>query len=423
MTEEEEMKLFEKELEESLSKQTNTTPPPQQGTKVTKDLVIGYISDSAGCGHIRTQFPMSYFNSVFARSGTSFLVSPTFIWQQDILMRSRSLFFQRQMSPGHLNIIQTYKQHQPQFQYKMIWDMDDFIWERNELQGGTSDTGVPSYNFGHIGITEEVVHASKEIMKLMDVCTFSTPYLADYAKNELGIKNTLVIPNSIPKFFWGNRKKRQITSKIVKPRVLYTGSPTHYRNMIPAFAPGQNPQFPNGFGGLDAKLGDFENSWKEWCIKNVKEDKIEFIIMGGTPWFFEEIKNRSNVTIINWVPSFNYHNEVINSRADFGIMPLVPNKFNYSKSDIKAIEYYAAGIVAIGNTFDNGNPSPYDKCPVKLDWNASVEQIDEVFWNLTNPESYNIILSEQYNIMNNEGRYTESKKYVDHFVDVLTRPI
>ena len=130
-----------------------------------------------------------------------------------------------------------------------------------------------------------------------------------YIENELKITVPItVVPNAVPMYFWGNKKKSPKKNPIKKPRIVYTGSPTHYSNQ-------------------EKLLGDFENSWKDFVIKNVLEDKIQFICMGDLPWFFEGIKDK--IGIIPWVNSYQYHLAVKDVNADFAIGPLVKNNFNY----------------------------------------------------------------------------------------------
>ena len=408
---------FKKQMMESVQ---NTQKPrnEQNVIQVQKNLLLGYVSDAAGCGHIRTIFPMTYVNSIYAKTGQLMtIVSPVFIWQHDILLRTRAIFFQRQMSPGHLETIKKYKEIQPNYKFKMVWDMDDFIWGRNEEQGGTVEDGVPSYNFGSQGITEEIVKSSIEIIKLMDAVTVSTQFLADYIRNKFGIKNIFVVPNAVPAFFWGNRRRAPIRQYLEKPRVIYTGSPTHYLNPIAPRNP--SPEEPTGFpGNPKCKLGDFDNAWREWIIKSVNSGRIEFICLGGLPWFFNSIKDK--ITVVNWVDSFNYHNTVINMRPDFGIMPLVKNNFNKGKSNIKEQELCAVGALAIGSYFDDENAQvnqgPYCNCEAKISYKATVEDIDKMFDKLCEPDTYNSIISKQYDNMLKNGWYLESKEYIDKFI-------
>jgi len=378
----------------------NMPPGSPQKVRIQKNMILSFISDYSGCGHIRNVFPMNFLNGVFGKNNQLInLVSPIWLWQQDLLLRARTLYFQRQMTPQHFELLSKYKEMQDKFKYKMVWDIDDFIWGHNEKQGGTKDDGVPSYNFGWPNITDEVKESSVKIMNLMDTCLFSTQFLADYAKNELGVKaDCKVLPNAIPMYFWGNVMKNDITERIEKPRVLYTGSPTHYSNQ-------------------HKMLGDWDNAWKEWVIKNVKEDKIEFIVMGGLPWFFEEIKDK--IKVVDWVDSFRYHIAVKEQKAHFGIMPLVPNNFNHGKSDIKYIEHSADGVVALGSIFTNGKPSPYDNCEVTVPDNVSVQDIDDIFWPLTEPENFNKVKNAQYNKLNNEARFIEHPEYVKYLTSLI----
>ncbi|MCL5444412.1 hypothetical protein M3M44_09175, partial [Lactobacillus johnsonii] len=83
--------------------------------------------------------------------------------------------------------------------------------------------------------------------------------------------------------------------------------------------------------------------------------------MGGEafPWFFECIKDKG--TVVNWVQLYGYPNKIMDLRPDFGIAPLCENYFNFSKSNIKALEQYAIGSAFIGGVFEH-NVSPYDDC-------------------------------------------------------------
>jgi hypothetical protein len=395
------------EFQKQLQAATIATPPttaseelPPGVVKVKKNLVLSFLSDSSGCGHIRNIFWMTYLNSVFGKSGRmSMLLAPSFVYQNDILSRTRSIFFQRQMTPDHLTVIKQYKENQPKFKYKMIWEMDDHIHGFNENQGGTTDEGVPSYNFGSKGITKEIKTASVEIMKLMDLVTVSTPFLKNYYEKELGIKTKIqVIPNCVPQYFWGHERKSDITEVIKKPKVIYTGSPTHYHNG-------------------EKRLGDWDNAWKDWVIKSVNNDEIDFTVFGGLPWFMDEIKDK--IKVHGWVNSYQYPNLVKSEKADFGIMPLVRNQFNSAKSDLKFLEHSADGVLAIGSTFTDGSSSPYDHNFLTMPEDCTVEDIDSMIKKYSEPKNFNRIRRLQYEKMENEGRYLESRQYIERLVNIF----
>jgi len=358
-----------------------------------KNILLSCVSDATGCGHIRNVFPMTYLNALFGKDQVvTPIITPLFLWQEDILVRTKAILFQRSMAPEHLRLITRYKDLQKKFGYKMVYDIDDFIWGHNELQGGDKEDGVPSYNFGWRGITEEVKKVSVEIMKLMDLITVSSNYLKYYISEVLGVKVPIeVVPNAIPQYFWGTSKKLR-KDPIKKPRVIYTGSPTHYNNQ-------------------EKMLGDFDNAFKDFVIKNVMEDKIDFICMGDCPWFFESI--RSKITVIGWLNSYKYHLGVKAAKADIGIGPLVPNNFNYSKSYIKYQEMCTDGVPFIGTTFTNGKPSPYDVCQLKVTDKCTVQDIEKIVFGIcSDVNEYNKVVKNQYAWMEKTGGYLESKEFV-----------
>lgn len=237
---------------------------------------------------------------------------------------------------------------------------------------------------------------------MMDAICVTTPFLKDYIakRGSIDPERIHIVHNTLPDFLWKfNNKKPHITEKIKKPRVLWSSSPTHW--------------------GDHTKLcGDMDNAWKDWVIKNVKEDKIDYIQMGGLPWFFEEIKDK--ITVYNWVNSLKYPDVIREVNADFGIAPLVPNYFNYSKSSIKYQEYCVAGIVGVGSVFTNGEPSPYDIALTTAPDDVTVEMLDDLFFNkLSEPDTYNKLLDEQYQQVEDNSWITESPGYINLMTSIL----
>jgi hypothetical protein len=377
-------------------KNTNQEIPVQ---KIQKNLVLSFMSDNSGCGHIRNIFPMTYLNAIFGKTGRfNMILSPVMIYQHDIMARSRSLFFQRTMDPRQIPIVKQYKELQKRYKYKMIYEIDDFVWK-----GDREGEEIPQYNFGRTNITDDVQKASIEIMNMMDTVCVTTEFLKDYIIKK-GVVNPeiKILPNAVAQYFWGTQRKPKIKEAIKKPKVLWTGSPTHYHNQLKL-------------------LGDMETVWKDWIIKNVIDNKIEYYQMGGLPWFFEEIKDK--IKIIPWVNSYTYHLPIKEIQPDISIGTLVPNFFNYSKSDLKAIESYAYEAIFIGSNWKGTKyqeyPSPYDNCIVQLPYDASYKELDDLIWSSMEPEKYNNIIEQQYKILTKDNRWLESPNYVKLWTDIL----
>jgi hypothetical protein len=135
--------------------------------------------------------------------------------------------------------------------YNLVYDIDDYVWDYNELQGGSKDLGVPSYNPAYKNVTKEHKDNSIEIMKNVDTITVSTQGLKDYIENTLKISTKVkLLKNAIPFYLWGTSKKNPIKEDLKKPKVIYTGSPTHYKNPTK-----QDPS---------KSFGDFDSAWKDW---------------------------------------------------------------------------------------------------------------------------------------------------------------
>lgn len=384
---------------EEFKKDIDDLANPNKVVQIKKNILLSFPCDAAGCGHIRNIFPVTYLNAQFGKTGEVVpVISPMFLYQEDLLIRTKTILFQRQFAPEHLPGVRRYKELQARFGYKMVFDIDDYIWGHNELQNGSKEDGVPSYNFGWRGITEEIKSASVEIMNMMDKIVVSSPFLKHYILNVLKVKTEVsFLPNAVPMYFYGNKRKKARKNPILKPKILYTGSPTHYNNQ-------------------EKLLGDFESTFKDFIIKNVKADKIDFVVMGDFPWMFEEIKDK--ITIVPWLNSYQYHLGIKSSNADFAIGPLIPNNFNYSKSYIKYQEACAEGIAFIGNTFNNNKQSPYDVCVLKVKNNCKVEDIEKIVFGLSaDPIKYHEVVTKQFSWMEETGGFLESQKYVQKLVD------
>ena len=366
-----------------------------QIAKIQKNLVIASPSDSTGCGNIRTVFPMTYLNALYGKTNKfSMLITPMPIYQSDILMRTRTIYIQRWFDRMYIDRMRQYKEMQSKFGYKIIYEIDDFIW-----YGDREGEIIPSYNFGSEGISKQVGIDTIEIMNMADLITVSSEFIGKYIKETHNVKPpTYFLPNVVNQFFWGSSRKRPIKEKIARPKVLYSGSQCHYHS-------GKK------------MLGDFEGLWYDWLIKAIKDNKIEFCVMGGCPWFLEEVKNK--IKIVEWVNSFSYHQPIKDFKPDIMIGPLVENYFNASKSDIKYIEACAAGAAFIGSVFTKGLPSPYDKAFLKVPQSGTAQDIQNLVDYVCQPNNYNDVLKMQYDMLQIDGRYMESEKNIQHWISVL----
>ena len=101
--------------------------------------------------------------------------------------------------------------------------------------------------------------------------------------------------------------------------------------------------------------------------------------------------------------------------------PLVNNNFNKCKSALRHTESCAAGTVFLGTVFHEDKLSPYEeinpKCKV-MD-NATVEDIDNIFWKLCKKEKFNEIRNWQYQQCNQADFWLESSKHMNDWMNML----
>jgi hypothetical protein len=256
-------------------------------------------------------------------------------------------------------------------------------------------------------LDEEIEDALHQIIPLFDVVMCSTDYLKKAVIQKYNFDNVVTVKNTVPRFLWSCDKKKPITEDIKRPVVLYSGASGHYRNPKDNKDPGD--------------FGDWNCAFRDWVIKNVSEDKIDFKIMGDFPWFFQPIAPK--IQFIPWTNSYNYPRRCWSTKADFQIAPLAENEFNMSKSALRFYESSIAGMGFFGSVFDTSSDSPYEEifpdCKIKN--SATVEELDEKFWNMCKKENYNELIEWQYENLNKSGLILESTDSMNRLLSVIDR--
>ena len=75
--------------------------------------------------------------------------------------------------------------------------------------------------------------------------------------------------------------------------------------------------------------------------------------------------------------------------------------------------------IVIGTVFRNGKSSPYDNNIVKTYEDITVEEIDEIFDQYTEPDQYNDVIQKQYDMLDKNGRWLESPQYVKRLLQIF----
>lgn len=366
-----------------------------------KNLVLIQAADASGCSHYRLRWNALYCAGIDSL-GFIPIVLPFAMFDAMYLMHTKAIIFQRPIFNEKKELIERYKALQPKFGYKLICELDDQVFM---IDGQT----VPKYNSAYETFkSQDLTDNCRQLFPLFDEIVVSTPYLKRKIEEIFDVHNVTVIKNVVPRFLWSYPRKQHITEDIKKPTVVYSGSPTHYANPIP-----KCPACPEG---VEPDKGDLAGAWCDWVIKNVREEKINFIVMGTLPWFWESIRDR--ITIIPWVDCNSFPRQVMETKADFSIAPLVENTFNKCKSSLRFTEACAAGMVFLGTTFED---SPYNEVhkDEQVPLGSTIEEIDAKFWPLTKKDKYNELLDWQYKYINSSGCWLESDKHINAWLDMI----
>ena len=356
---------------------------------VDKPLVVGYLRDYSGCGHFRMVYPMNMINTKFAYSGKiNCTLFPVTLTQEDILPHVRSFVFQRPIGDDQTFKIRAYKKFQEQYQYKLIGELDDYVFD------------LPEYHPGYENNIIRNVRSLLVNLRLMDEIIVSTNNLKKELI-ELGIDTKItVIENTLPKYLYQTDVKRFKFSDIIKPKIAFTGSNFHYNNSKQ----------------LD---GDFSGAIKEFIIKNV--DNFEFVFFGDAPYFLKKEVNEGKIIIVPYTNTVEYSTNLKKYRIDFVIAPLVENLFNSCKSDLRYLEASAMGSVFIGYKFLNGLSSPYQTNRLTLDENSTVEDIENIIKKYSTKDLFNDEISSQYNEL--DDRWLENTANLLKYIEVYSSGI
>jgi len=356
---------------------------------VNKPFVIGYLKDYGGCGHFRMVYPMNLINSRFSFDGKiNCTLFPRMLVQDDLIPHVRAFVFQRPMGEESTYAINAYKKFQPQYQYKLIAELDDYIFE------------VPNYHPMYKTNTVEKTRSLLVNLANMDEIIVSTETLKN-SLVELGLTNRItVIENYLPKHLYQTDTKRFRFLDIQKPTIAYTGANYHYNNE-------------------QQMCGDFTDNVQKFIKKNI--DNYNFIFYGSAPYFLKEEADAGKLVIVPFTNPVEYTTNLKKYRADFVIAPLVENIFNACKSDLRYLESSAMGSVFIGSRFTGKLSSPYQNLSLTFTEETTVEELENIISKHCNKDEFNKILSEQYDFL--DSRWLENNNNIFKYVETYSSGI
>jgi len=206
--------------------------------------------------------------------------------------------------------------YQQEFNKKILCEIDDYLIDVPHYNPVVADGGLTAGN----NIEKIVI----EQMKSADKIITSTDYLGEQYKRFN--KNISTISNSIDFTKWNFKNNNKFNKKI---KIGWIGGANHYEDLRI----------------LEQIIPIIQEKYK---------NKIEFTIVCGIPDYLKRIKNiklvKKNVNIDKY-PEF-----IASQGFDIGLAPLVYNRFNMAKSNLRWLEYGSLKVPCVAS-----NIEPYAK--------------------------------------------------------------
>lgn len=278
---------------------------------------LSYVGDTQGCGTIRVIYPYLYINH-FRKQNLMCHSTYLMNYVQEPLWYKPFTFvqFQRSATEGHLKLIQHFKNTvQKQLPIPCIYEIDDMLFN------------IPKWNYAsaYYNQSENIV---KNIMSECDAMITSTAKLKELYSPYC--EKISVIPNHLPKFVWGEIfPAHEYYDEKKKIKILWGGSQNHFAM--------------EKIVGPNIKGGDFGDELLKFIRKTT--DKYDWVFMGAIPEELNDIKNK--LKFHPWENIFEYPKALKDMEPDICLAPLQDIEFNQGKSNIKCLEYSAAGAVGV----------------------------------------------------------------------------
>ena len=261
--------------------------------------LFGWPADQGGCAWYRIIGPLESL-----RDSSDVTIDISQIMSNEVLDNEEWLIIlQRSTNPSAMMALEYFFDKGR----KWVYDIDDLLW--------ALEPSNPAFGYYNQPIVRQRL---KWHMRNAPICTSSTANLADEMR-EMGAKNVHVLPNTLPQRVVDNLNQI-VTETPADDRftIFWRGSPTHKD---------------------DIKI--IKYALKRWN----NSDEVR-IVLAGTDY-----RKELGVPDAEFMPWTNSPEEYLYSvarvRPDIALCPLQPNRFNYSKSHVNALEATAIGAVPL----------------------------------------------------------------------------
>jgi hypothetical protein len=360
--------IREQEYQHALQMQNTQNPNAQK-------IAVNYVADRNGCGYFRCIWPFELLATYKNIMGMN-----CFVYQNDpnIVSKVGTFRFQRQATDAQTMAWNHYLNLKKKgFKFNLQYEIDDLLMEimpHNEI----------AYKYFDQKKKDNHMH----MLRTADSITFSTEPLKEIYVEDYGIEaeKIKVVRNYLPQFLYSlpyRNAVRDFNTTNKKPRIFWSGSASHL-----------------------GKGGDLE-----FLMEMIRTtiDEYQWVFQGVIPPEFTDLVKEGKIEFIPWAPIYGLANvQFYRAKPDITIAPLVPNRFNSAKSDLKYLESCALGAPCITTSFEEqGLKSPYDRTNAEIcvepDADIWKSMIDHL---VGNSDYFMEVTKKQYQFLN--GRWMEN---------------
>jgi len=291
--------------------------------------VLYYISGYDGCGYYRIQMIAKYLNKLpNTQAKISFTYANEEISWADIVV------LQKQCNPRALTFVEEAKM----MKKKIISEVDDCYF--------CIPPTNPAYSI-YLGKEQDLINFYNK----SDALTVTTEYLASELKQYCS--KTYVLPNSLDFKLLDTFEKMSETQKNRYTKYLDINQK---RLTLEEVKETTKDKIVILWGGSPTHLKDLEQATPA-LIKICSEFKNVMLMMVGctTQAILESMiqHNPEQLILVEAVPIFGYPQLLSSLRADIGICPIESNRFNFSKSNLKFLEFSANNLACVCSNVEN----------------------------------------------------------------------
>ena len=347
---------------------------------------LSYLGDVQGCGTIRVMHPYLLLNH-WRRPDIQIISQPMnqMVFDPGYYKTFTFVQFQRSATEEHFKLFLWFKtQVQKKLKIPMIYEIDDMLID------------IPEYNYA-VNYYKKNEDFVKKCMGLSDGMITSTEQL----KKIYGeyCPNINVIPNHLPKFIWGDIfPAHEYKDEKKKIKILWAGSQNHFAHK-----------------NLTGKTqgGDFGTELINYIKKTTHI--YDWYFVGAMPHELDDIKEK--LCFVPWKHIFEYPAAVKAIEPDIALAPLIDNEFNSCKSNIKTLEFVAAGAAGIYS-----DVIPYKKCYRKA--KTDEDFIDHIEKLATDIQARAKTWKRDYNSVRSQLWWEENNnmtKYIESYLSLFNK--